>query len=489
MVVEYDRHRGDMGKDGRPGTVLARRWWWMWPPVLAWRALAWVTHRIVYGLCGTPLGRFAIFTATVWVLANKSFGGDPWGAGGWVLWLLLFALFGGAWAYRRRQTWEDRVSNVVYHDVPGHSRWESDVVWFPLRGLDPSGNMTVVKDLGRWTGSWSFSFRIPPASRHTDLSEMAEHLRERLPAAREASWSFSWDLRQSVCRAYLVAGMAFEIPRGEFEDRLRSDSIRAEAVDRDHIPLGESVEGVEVWDVEAAPHVLATGETGKGKSVAQLGVVCHALEHAESWDLIACDPKRVELGYLRGYANVRAVAKDLEDIVTAIVSAETEMDSRFRSMEKAGVNHVRKLDAHAKRLLVVVDELQQVTMPAGTKEAKETDEKKLRARAALERIAALGRAAGVHLYLSTQRPDVALGILTGPLKHNLTGRLACGNMDQTASQMALDSIGATNLPDEPKGRAIWRGIEGERQIQIIFTQQDDLPDEQAVKEMATKGGK
>ena len=494
MAVEYDRHRGVRDKDERLGTRLARRWWWMWPVVLLWRAFVWVIHRLVYGLLGTRPGRFVLFAAVVWVLANTAFGGYPWGVlgngwlGGWSGWFLALGLLFGSVAYGKRKAWEDRVSNVVYHTVPGHTVRERDVVWFPLRGIDPSGSVPVVRDLGRWLGSWSFSFRAPPHARQADLSEISEHLRERLPAAPEASWTLSWDLRQSVCRAYVVRDVAIALPRGEFEMGMRSDPARVGVVDRDHIPLGESVEGVEVWNVEDAPHVLATGETGKGKSVAQLGVLCHALQYAADWDIIACDPKRVELGYLEGYGNVRTVAKDLDDIVEAVVRAEAEMDARFRRIEAAGVNHIRKLDANAKRLMLVVDELQQVTMPAGTKEAKETDEMKLRARAALERIAALGRAAGVHLYLSTQRPDVALGILTGPLKHNLTGRLACGPMDGTSSQMALDSPGATNLPSQPKGRAIWRGIEGEKQIQVVLTVLEDLPSKRVVAKTAKTRG-
>lgn len=250
---------------------------------------------------------------------------------------------------------------------------------------------------------------------------------------------------------------------------------------RDRIPLGVSVDGVEFWDVEATPHVLACGETGMGKSVALLGVACHVITLSDSWQLVACDPKKVELGYLVGRPGVRTVARDLESIVAAIKEVEGEMDERFEAMQDAGVNHIRKLDPNAKRLMLVVDELQQVTMPSGgkTDEAKEEDALKISARSALERVAALGRAAGCHEYLSTQRPDVGTGILTGPLKFNLGGRLACGKMDQTASMMALDTDAATQLPSWTKGRAIWRGIEGEKRIQVAFTKESDLPEKVA----------
>lgn len=246
---------------------------------------------------------------------------------------------------------------------------------------------------------------------------------------------------------------------------------------RDKFPLGVSVDGVEFWDVEKDPHVLSVGKTGKGKSVAQLGVVCHALWLPDSWELIACDPKRVELGFLRGYPTVRVVARDLETITEAIVGAAREMWERYDEMDAAGHNHIRDFDPSARRLLVVVDELAQVTMLSKLKdeESKAQDDLRKAAMRALEDIAALGRAAGVHLYLSTQRPDVALGILSGPLKHNLTGRLACGPMDVTASGMALDSDAAAQLPATPKGRAIWLSVDGEKRIQVAFTRESDLP--------------
>ena len=253
-------------------------------------------------------------------------------------------------------------------------------------------------------------------------------------------------------------------------------------MDRDKIPLGVSVDGVEYFDLEKDPHTLSVGKTGKGKSVAQLGVCCWALDNPRDYELIACDPKRVELTFLKGYSNVQTVERDLEGIVEAIVGAAEEMQRRYEEMEEAGYTHIRDYDPDSKRILVVVDELAQVTMPSDQKdeESKAKDELRKAAMRALEDIASLGRAAGVHLYVSTQRPDVQLKILSGPLKHNLTGRLACGQMDATASGMALDSDAAAQLPAEPKGRAIWQSVDGEKQIQVAFTKPTDLPKKEEV---------
>lgn len=464
----YDRHRRDrserFGDYAASGGRLIPKRPIVWLLVKLWRALIWAVRSLVYGMAAlthSTAGRVALFAVATSMLLDASFGADAVtvpiiGALGWPL----LGAF-GAWVYRRRRGWEERVANRVYHILPGHSRVEPEVVWF--------GNKA---NLGRWTGSRDFGFRTPAAVREADLPDITEHLRDSLPADPSASWLVLWDLRRGEARAKLVPNAPWSLTRAELLERIVG---AGDTLDRDRVPLGVSVDGVEVWDVEKDPHVLSVGKTGKGKSVAQLGVCCHALE--QGWELVACDPKRVEMRHLEGYSSVRLVARELPDIVAAIEGAAREMRERYKVMDAAGVVHIRDLDPNARRLLVVVDELAQVTMLSNLKdeESKAQDELRRRAMRALEDVAALGRAAAVNLYLSTQRPDVALGILSGPLKHNLTARLAVGKMDVTASGMALDSDAAAQLPALPKGRAIWQGIEGEKRVQIAFTKESDLP--------------
>ncbi len=390
---------------------------------------------------------------------------------GWLpvsnLLVVLAVLVAAFLAYLRRRIWEEHVESVVYDVVPGHSASQPAVVWYPP-------NLYRYVQLGRWFGRWELGFRVPGAMKEAEEQEVTTQLRSRLPAARGSSWMIDWNWRKGTARATLVEDVPDALSREDLLIRVENE----DSGDRDRIPLGVSVDGVEFFDVEQTPHLLNTGETGNGKSVAQLGIVCHALEHADAWEVVGCDPKKVELGYLEGRPGVREVARDLPRIARAVKQAEKEMDERFDLMQRVGVNHIRNYDPDAKRLLIVVDELQQVTMPSNAKdeESKAADEIKLKVRAALERIAALGRAAGVHLCLTTQRPDVTTGILTGPLKFNLSGRIACGRMDSTASTMALDTDSATQLPRQPKGRAIWRGLEGDKQIQVVYTVEHDLPE-------------
>lgn len=84
-------------------------------------------------------------------------------------------------------------------------------------------------------------------------------------------------------------------------------------------------------------------------------------------------------------------------------------------------------------------------------------------------IARLGRAAGTHLMIATQRPDAKL--LPGELKSNLGMRAACGQMNQTASMMTLDSSSAVRTPGHPKGRAILKIYDDEEKCQVYFAEQ------------------
>lgn len=435
-----------------------------WAFVFGWACL----RSVAYGfslLVSTTVGRVLGGLLVVALLLDAAWGADTVALPvSWALVTLLAGLVGYVmWTQRKR--WESHLENVVYHSVPGHSRSEPEHVRYPP-------NLGRFVQGGRWLRTPNFGFRIPGAMKENEAVEVTTQLRSRLPAARDASWMILWDWRLGRARATLVPNMPDFLGREELAGRM----LMEEAVpEPDLIPVGVSVDGVEFYDVENVPHFLATGETGRGKTVALMTVVAHCMEFSDWWGVVACDPKRVELGFLEGRPGVKTVVKRHAAIVEAIQEAEAEMDARLDRMEAAGpgMNHIRKVDPSAKRLLLVVDELQQVTMPTGDKEA---DAPRNAARASLERISALGRSAGIHLYLCTQRPDVEKKILTGPLKHNLGGRLAVGRMDTTASMMGLDTDAATMLPERPKGRAIFRGLEGDKQIQVVFTREEDLPE-------------
>lgn len=109
-----------------------------------------------------------------------------------------------------------------------------------------------------------------------------------------------------------------------------------------------------------------------------------------------------------------------------------------------------------------------------TDEAKEANALKGEAATLIGSIARLGRAAGVHLVIATQRPDAKL--VPGELKSNLGARMACGHMQPIASSMVLDSASATKTPGSPKGRAIYSCYGNEAKMQVYFAEQNWIDD-------------
>lgn len=107
-------------------------------------------------------------------------------------------------------------------------------------------------------------------------------------------------------------------------------------------------------------------------------------------------------------------------------------------------------------------------------EAKAEQALKAEAASRIASIARLGRAAGIHLMIATQRPDAKL--ISGELKANLGARFACGNMPATASSMVLDNTDATKTPGSPKGRAIIKIYGNQERMQVYFAAQSWIDD-------------
>lgn len=216
------------------------------------------------------------------------------------------------------------------------------------------------------------------------------------------------------------------------------------------IPIGVCEDRTEaVIDLTMAPHVLIAGPTGTGKSVLQRNILFHALD--TDWRIVGIDPKRVELGWLRKYPQTLKVAMDLEEGVDAVEAVRDEMMRRYDEMEAMGVNHANDLSDPPPPLMLMVDEAYNFLAKEGV---KERDALHVRAKTLLGEIARLGRAARVHLFAATQRPDA--DVLSGELKNNLDCRIAAGRLDSTPSLMILDNSEAGPRLPKIKGRGMIR---------------------------------
>lgn len=207
-------------------------------------------------------------------------------------------------------------------------------------------------------------------------------------------------------------------------------------------------------------------------SVLQRNIIFHTIQHSDKIKFLGVDLKRVELDpYAKYEDTVLGIAKTLEDGVEVMRYARDAMMERYEIMEQMGVNHFMAMNNPPPALLVMVDEAYMFMAPSGgkTDEQKEQDQLHGEATVIIGDIARLGRAAGVHLVLATQRPDAK--VIYGEIKANLGARYMAGRSGSTPSLMVLDSDTGTRIPDI-KGRGVVSFNGDEEFIQGYFAEQD-----------------
>ena len=159
--------------------------------------------------------------------------------------------------------------------------------------------------------------------------------------------------------------------------------------------------------------------------------------------LIMVDPKMVELGIYNGIPHLLIpVVTDPKKAAGALQWAVTEMMKRYRAFSEVGVRDLASYNAHAARsngelnkmpqIVVVIDELADLMLVA----AKEVEE-------SICRVAQMGRAAGMHLIIATQRPSA--DVITGLMKANIPSRIAFAVASSLESRIILDTTGAEKL--------------------------------------------
>jgi S-DNA-T family DNA segregation ATPase FtsK/SpoIIIE len=210
------------------------------------------------------------------------------------------------------------------------------------------------------------------------------------------------------------------------------------------LALGCDVAGHPILsDLARLPHLLIAGATGAGKSVAVNSLLGTLLRTRTRDDvrLIVVDPKRVEFTWLEDVPHMLApVVTDPEQAVEVLGKVETEMAHRYDVLAAAGCRNRLAYNsrpgassrAPLPALVVVIDELADLMMLASEDVER-----------SICRVAQLGRAAGIHLVVATQRPSV--DVITGLIKANLPARLAFAVSSLVDSRTILDAPGAERL--------------------------------------------
>ncbi len=237
--------------------------------------------------------------------------------------------------------------------------------------------------------------------------------------------------------------------------------------------LGKDIAGAPVIvDLASMPHLLVAGTTGSGKSVGINAMILSLLyRHTpETCRMIMVDPKMLELSVYDGIPHLLSpVVTEPSKAVTALKWAVREMENRYRNMAKLGVRNIAGYNARVAQasdegevltrrvqtgfdqetgrpvfeeeildltplpfIVVVIDEVADLMMVAG----KEIE-------AAVQRLAQMARAAGIHVIMATQRPSV--DVITGTIKANFPTRISFQVTSRIDSRTILGEQGAEQL--------------------------------------------
>ena len=226
-------------------------------------------------------------------------------------------------------------------------------------------------------------------------------------------------------------------------DIIDSDAFR-NASSKLTFAIGEDISGNCICgNISKLPHMLIAGTTGSGKSVCMNSLILSLLYKAKPDEvkLIMIDPKMVELGIYNGIPHLYIpVVTDPKKAAGALQWAVVEMLKRYRLFSEIGVRDLASYNAAQKRengdtlpqVVIVIDELADLMLVA----SKEVEE-------SICRVAQMGRAAGMHLIIATQRPSA--DVITGLMKANIPSRIAFAVSSALESRIILDTQGAEKL--------------------------------------------
>lgn len=255
------------------------------------------------------------------------------------------------------------------------------------------------------------------------------------------------------------------IIQGKDFTRIVVQAVRAEVTFPDVIPweddilpmceaefaLGRSIAGKSVTiNIDRQPMLLIAGSTGSGKTSLSIVLCRQALMRGNQ--VFVIDFKGVDFAKLQNSG--ASLVKKPEDILSLLQNLATEIDQRyqlFSDLEVPNLGKYRKLGfgTDMKRIIVLVDECAMLTDYGATKEAKHFSSQVVDLLAGIARV---GRAVGVHLIISTQRPDQ--NAVPGAIKSNLDVKI-CGKADKILSEIVLgDSRAYDNIPNNSQGRFI-----------------------------------
>lgn len=236
--------------------------------------------------------------------------------------------------------------------------------------------------------------------------------------------------------------------------------------------VGQTTDGFITANLRSIHHLLVAGATGGGKSVFFKQALVGLLQSSKYLQLYLVDLKRgVELKPFAVLKNVE-IAKDEDSAIALLQVIVTEMERRFKILEEKGYNEIQPERDNLDRIVIAIDEAS-VLFTIG-KTSKSGKERALSARELTDQIAKLGRAAGIHLILATQK--VVKETIDTRVQTNINAKM-CFRVNTIASSMTvIGNKKAAELPDV-KGRGIWSLGSNDLVVQVPKLDDDEIQDE------------
>ena len=281
---------------------------------------------------------------------------------------------------------------------------------------------------------------------------------------RKVSEELAREIQVETVRVLNIPGeqqMLIEVPRPDrqivwFNDLMQSEAyVKTDAI----LPMAlgrDTRDKVVIRDLVELPHLLMAGTTGSGKSAALNALIVGLLNRhtPKTLNFLMIDPKIVELRPYRVLPHLIApiiCEKTREDgslqLLTETASHALHklrdiMMERYGVLEEHGLRNIQEYHALGKvmgYIICVIDEVSQIMIPVSSREKKHTDS----CRTAIMKLSEMGRAAGIHLILSTQRPTT--DIINGTIKANMPTRISLQLSSHIDSKTILDQTGAETL--------------------------------------------
>lgn len=236
------------------------------------------------------------------------------------------------------------------------------------------------------------------------------------------------------------------------------------------IPIGEGLDGkCIVYDLTEMPHLLVAGQTGSGKSVFLHNIILSLIMQysEEKLNMILIDPKKVEFEFYRNVPCVREVVTSSERASEKINALCDEMDSRYKMFAELSVRDFESFNEKAEvklpRVVLIVEELADLAISSKDDVIK-----------SIQRLLYKARACGIHIIISTQRPDS--DFMSGKLKSNFQCRAVFSMASKWDSRVALNKYGAEKL--RGNGDGIFRTNNGQANIrfQSPFVSEKEIQD-------------